>query len=633
MHRPGAVLATVLTALALTSTASADTFCVAPATGCSHTATTLQNALSSAGSLPGDDAIKLGAATYAEDNLVYSPGDHSRVTISGASAGSTVIQPASATTLGYTLQATIGPMDVENVHIVAGGAPGTMALVLQSGGRVTYTDTTAAPDAPGPSGIYAATPAALGAVNVTLPGNGACVISAGTGLLLIRQSTLRDCDDGVRGFAHRTAVQLVRLLNVVNGVHIIGDTVSGLLDDSLFVGRGNGTAASVEQQVSSSGANSLELHQDTLIGSGAGTGASASNTVNAYNTDLSIDDSIIRNFSTPMACASSGGDPATLTANYVNYTGALSNSCGAGMTLYNPSTVDPQFVNQGDGDYHLEASSPLVDLDPTPVRSGESDVDLDFTVRIITGKRELGALERPLAPTAKTVQAYGVTDTAALVRVVANGGGAATQATLLYGTSAAYGSELRLEMTPADFNDRIYDIPLTGLTPGTTYHYALVATNSSGTATSADATFTTNSPSSPPPPPVAKAALSALRISPPRFKAAARGATFAKAKTGATVTYAMSGAGAVKLRAYRGVRGVRVGARCVAKSRRHRTGRACTRYVAVGKAISRASAAGSNRMRFSGRIGGKKLRPGRYRLQSLDPAGTIARAAFTIVRR
>jgi hypothetical protein len=232
------------------------------------------------------------------------------------------------------------------------------------------------------------------------------------------------------------------------------------------------------------------------------------------------------------------------------------------------------------------------------------------------------------------VQAYGVTDTAALVRVVANGGGAATQAKLLYGSSAAYGSELPLEMTPADFNDRVYDIPLTGLTPGTTYHYALVATNSSGTATSADATFTTNSSSSPPPPsPVAKAALSALRISPARFRAAARGATFAKAKTGATVTYSMSAAGSVKLRVYRAAKGVRAGKRCVAKSRKHRTGKACTRYVAIGRAIGRASAAGVNRVRFSGRVGGRKLRPGAYRLQSIDPAGTVARAAFRIVRR
>jgi hypothetical protein len=633
MHRPSAVLATLLTAFALTSTAAADSFCVAPASGCAHTATSLQNALSSAGALPGDDAIKLGAATYTEDNLVYSPGDHARVTISGAGADSTVIQPASATTAGYTLQATIGPMDVDDVRIVAGGAVGTMALVLQAGGTVTYTDITAAPGATGPSGVYAATPAALGAVNITLAGSGACVIGSGTGVLLIRQSTLRDCDDGVRGFAHRTAVQSVRLLNVVNGLHIIGDTVSGLLDDSLFVGRGNGTAASLEQEFDSSGANSLELHQDTLIGSGVGTGARASNTVNPYNTDLYVYDSIIRNFSTPMACASSGGDPASLTANYVNYTGTLSNTCGAGMTLYNPSTVDPQFVNQGDGDYHLKASSPLVDLDPTPIRTGESDVDLDFTVRIINGKRDLGALERPLAPTARTVQSYGITDAAALVRVVANGGGAHTQAKLVYGTTAAYGSEMPLEMTQADFTDRVYDIALTGLTPGTTYHYALVATNSSGTATSADATFTTTSTPPPPAPPVAKAALSALRISPARFKAAARGATFAGTKTGATVTYTMSAAGTVKLRVYRAVKGVRVGRRCVAKSRKHATGKACTRYVAVGKAISRSSAAGLNRVRFSGRVGGRKLRPGAYRLQSLDPSGATQHARFSIVRR
>ena len=71
----------------------------------------------------------------------------------------------------------------------------------------------------------------------------------------------------------------------------------------------------------------------------------------------------------------------------------------------------------------------------------------------------------------------------------------------------------------------------------------------------------------------------------------------------------------------------------MAKSRKHRTGKACTRYVAVGRTISRASSAGATTLRVSGRVGGKKLKPGRYRLQSLDPAGATKRASFTIVRR
>jgi hypothetical protein len=175
-----------------------------------------------------------------------------------------------------------------------------------------------------------------------------------------------------------------------------------------------------------------------------------------------------------------------------------------------------------------------------------------------------------------------------------------------------------LDATAADFADHAYSVALTGLSPATTYHYALVVTNSAGSATSADQTLTTGAP---PivccaPPPVAKAALSTLRISPSRFKAASRGATFAKVKTGSKVTFTLSAAGTVRF--------------TVLKAKRVK-GR--TRYVKVGKTISRAAKAGVNTLRFSGRVRGKKLKPGRYRLQSVDPAGGTKRVSFTIVRR
>ena len=49
--------------------------------------------------------------------------------------------------------------------------------------------------------------------------------------------------------------------------------------------------------------------------------------------------------------------------------------------------------------------------------------------------------------------------------------------------------------------------------------------------------------------------------------------------------------------------------------------------------MSRSGTSGANKLRFSGRVGGKKLKPGRYRLQSLDPSGATKRASFSIVRR
>ncbi len=64
----------------------------------------------------------------------------------------------------------------------------------------------------------------------------------------------------------------------------------------------------------------------------------------------------------------------------------------------------------------------------------------------------------------------------------------------LFGTSTAYGESLPAEEEVdlgSSFAKRSVTMPVAGLTPGTTYHYALVASNSQGTVQTADQTFTT----------------------------------------------------------------------------------------------------------------------------------------------
>ena len=56
----------------------------------------------------------------------------------------------------------------------------------------------------------------------------------------------------------------------------------------------------------------------------------------------------------------------------------------------------------------------------------------------------------------------------------------------------------------------------------------------------------------------------------------------------------------------------------------------CAYYTPVKGAFTQNAAAGSNHFVFSGRIGGKTLKPGRYKLTAL--AGHLISAAFTIVR-
>jgi hypothetical protein len=83
--------------------------------------------------------------------------------------------------------------------------------------------------------------------------------------------------------------------------------------------------------------------------------------------------------------------------------------------------------------------------------------------------------------------------------------------------------------------------------------------------------------------------------------------------------------------------GRRVRGRCVKPTRRNRTRRKCTRYVRQRGSFTVAAGAGETRFRFTGRLRGRKLRPGRYRLVAVatDDTGKRSapkRARFTIVR-
>jgi hypothetical protein len=109
-------------------------------------------------------------------------------------------------------------------------------------------------------------------------------------------------------------------------------------------------------------------------------------------------------------------------------------------------------------------------------------------------------------------------------------------------------------------------------------------------------------------------------------------------KNGTRISFRLSEAAAVRLTVMKGVPGHRSGGRCLrgAPRRRSRAPR-CTLYVRVGGSIDRNATAGVNFVRFAGRIGGRTLRAGRYRLllgaidASGNPAAAAPQAGFTIL--
>ena len=96
------------------------------------------------------------------------------------------------------------------------------------------------------------------------------------------------------------------------------------------------------------------------------------------------------------------------------------------------------------------------------------------------------------APSAITGPVTSVGPTTATATGTVNPNGQATTWYVEYGTSTSYGTKTANVSAGSGTANTAVSASLTGLTAGTTYHYRVVATNSSGTDQGADGIFTTS---------------------------------------------------------------------------------------------------------------------------------------------
>jgi hypothetical protein len=285
----------------------------------------------------------------------------------------------------------------------------------------------------------------------------------------------------------------------------------------------------------------------------------------------------------------------------------------------------PQPKFAAPGDYHQAADSSSIDRGASADANGP--IDLDGDPRALGKSTDIGADELVPPPSAVTGAAEAITTTDARVNGSVNPNSAATAYRFEFGTTTAYGAS-----TPeTDAGSGTAAVPvsasLTGLAPATTYHYRLVAASARGTTLGQDRTLTTQQSGAGPGPgggggTTAKFA-GPLTLKPSVFAAAARGASVRAAarrrRVGTLASFKLSSAALVTLRVER----------CV-KRRKSR----CTRFKRLRGSPHIAGVAGANRFHFSGRLKGKKLKPGRYRLVATVGAPvSTRRAAFRIVRR
>lgn len=132
-----------------------------------------------------------------------------------------------------------------------------------------------------------------------------------------------------------------------------------------------------------------------------------------------------------------------------------------------------------------------------------------------------------------------------------------------------------------------------------------------------------------------------LRLSHTRFRAAARGKSVTKTRrrppVGTKVSYRLTSAVRVAFVVEQTTRGRKVGKRCVKPTKKNRGRKACKRTVILRGGFTHEGATGPNALKFTGRLGGRTLKPGKYSLVATAgdrrTAGVpLLRTRFTVVR-
>lgn len=272
-------------------------------------------------------------------------------------------------------------------------------------------------------------------------------------------------------------------------------------------------------------------------------------------------------------------------------------------------------------DVHQLASSPTVNAG-SAAAANIGTVDFEGDPRIIGSAPDIGADEFVPAPTVTTTAATTVTQTTATLNASINPNGRAVTYFFDFGTTTSYGSTTTSGTMGGFTTAQAGTATLTGLQPGTTYHFRVTATRAPDSVHGGDLTFTTAAaPTSPPPaPPTDTTApkVTGLSLTP---------ASVAAGK-GASLRLNVSEAATIRVTVDRLVQGRKRGSRCLTLAR---TGKRCTKAVRTGSVSGSAAGAGKVAVGVPARLVRKK---GTYRITVIvtDTAGNVTRPQVKTLR-
>jgi hypothetical protein len=288
----------------------------------------------------------------------------------------------------------------------------------------------------------------------------------------------------------------------------------------------------------------------------------------------------------------------------------------------------------------LASGSPALDAVPA-TGAGCAATDQRGVTRPHGSACDIGAYEQA-TPDLTTGAAASIGMTGATLNATITPNGAEASYHFEYGTSTDYDAMTITGAVTGATTVTPVSVVIRGLTPGTTYHYRLVAANADGATAGPDRTFTTAMTPSPPGtrrggrPRILSASMSPRVFAVAPVGGAGPRRVKSDARFGTTLHFRLSEAARLTVTIERMLPGRMSGRACRPPAKHNRGHRGCTRF-STPRAFMIDAREGPNATRFSGRIGHAVLEPGTYRatLTARDAANRRSvptRLTFRIVK-
>ncbi len=626
-------LAVVLGLAVLPAGASAATFCV-QAPGCVGTSeSNLGDAVDAANAAAGSDRVEIGAVTTpAPTTAIAGP-----LEIAGAGRTRTTISAPASLGVGTTLffGSGSGGSALHDVTLRFGGT-GKRALALGDDIAIRDVAIEGTADLTAGTGILAFGGAATvdeSAIDLPSGAAGNTGVSVNVGATLTAGDLAVAAAQGL-GAGGTLTLRRGRVRASGYGIAAFSGAQVGAYS-SLLRTDGTGLLAAVGSSDTTDA--TLLARNLTMLGAGAaGLAAAEATSQGGPTATVSVYDSIATGYALAVRCLDPIGGPGAgrVEEDFNRFdTAARAVACAQGAPVGPHSLTGgaPGFLDAPAGDYRLRWGSPLIDASTPGAPAGaESPTDLGGLPRYVDGdgaggpRVDIGAFEYQRRP--PVVDSAGATPS--------GGAGTATfTATASDPDADPVGLRWRFDDGAAAEGAAVGHRFATG-----GRHTATVtAWDPAGLAATRDVSIDLPLPRVPTRP----ARMTALTLSPATFGTVRRRGRRVRRRgrrvlRHTTVAWRLDLAARVAFTVDRAASGRGSRRACHAPTRSNRRARRCVRWIPVAGTLTAAGRRGANRLRFDGRIGGRALRAGRYRLHGV--AGTAggatgpAAVSFRIVR-